>query len=593
MNRLVFWLYALIVLGLGVLAVHSQSVQRTAAAVAAVDARLETAAGQVKAALAATEAAAAGLADRAGRDPGLAAVLAPPAPPPPPEARPRRGAPPPPPAPAADPAADEARLQEAARAALGRAEEALGLKLPDAATVLVATRAGLVGRDVPESERGPFELLVSAIEGKAARATVVAGERLQLAAASPAGPDAGVVVLVPLDVNWAAALEAATGAKVTLAVGGKPGASTARADAKRIADAALAVPGRTAPVGRAGPVDLDLPVALPRVPALFAQAPELRARAVPLEGVKGGFAVLSLPVGPGVAPVVRVEWIALASIAGLALLALLLGMLLRTEIAPQVPADLLAAAARIEKGEFGARAPALAGKFGTLAAALNRAAEAAARPAGAPPSVTEEFFAKPPPAPDPNAFEFPPRATAAAVAAGAPEPALGGPFGAPPAPAPAAAPAPDAFGAGADPFSGPGAFPFPAPPPPAPPVAAVNTTLRIETGAVLGGGAFEAAPVPARAASPSAADLLGGAARAAPAATAADDEEAHWQGVFADFLRVRAECGEPAEGLTYDRFRVKLEKNRDQLVQKYGCRTVRFQVYVKEGKAALKATPVR
>jgi hypothetical protein len=56
---------------------------------------------------------------------------------------------------------------------------------------------------------------------------------------------------------------------------------------------------------------------------------------------------------------------------------------------------------------------------------------------------------------------------------------------------------------------------------------------------------------------------------------------------------VRTECGEPAEGLTYDKFRVKLERNRDQLVQKYGCRSVRFQVYVKEGRAALKATPVR
>jgi hypothetical protein len=29
------------------------------------------------------------------------------------------------------------------------------------------------------------------------------------------------------------------------------------------------------------------------------------------------------------------------------------------------------------------------------------------------------------------------------------------------------------------------------------------------------------------------------------------------------------------------------------LVEKYSCRTVRFQVYVKDGKAALKATPVK
>ncbi len=47
------------------------------------------------------------------------------------------------------------------------------------------------------------------------------------------------------------------------------------------------------------------------------------------------------------------------------------------------------------------------------------------------------------------------------------------------------------------------------------------------------------------------------------------------------------------EGLTWDRFRDKLRRNRDALAQKYACRTVRFQVYVKDGKAALKATPIR
>ncbi len=70
-------------------------------------------------------------------------------------------------------------------------------------------------------------------------------------------------------------------------------------------------------------------------------------------------------------------------------------------------------------------------------------------------------------------------------------------------------------------------------------------------------------------------------------------EDQHWREVFQDFLRVRSECGEPAEGLTFERFRAKLESNKAALVAKYACRTVRFQVYVKEGKAALKATPVR
>ena len=70
-------------------------------------------------------------------------------------------------------------------------------------------------------------------------------------------------------------------------------------------------------------------------------------------------------------------------------------------------------------------------------------------------------------------------------------------------------------------------------------------------------------------------------------------EEQHFQEVFREFVQTRDQCGEPQDGLTYDKFVAKLRKNREQLVQKYACKTVRFQVYVKEGKAALKATPVK
>jgi hypothetical protein len=70
-------------------------------------------------------------------------------------------------------------------------------------------------------------------------------------------------------------------------------------------------------------------------------------------------------------------------------------------------------------------------------------------------------------------------------------------------------------------------------------------------------------------------------------------EEQHFQEVFREFVAIRDECGEPNDGLTYDKFVAKLRKNKEQLVQKYACKTVRFQVYVKEGKAALKATPVK
>ncbi|MBX5483742.1 MAG: cell division protein FtsK, partial [Myxococcaceae bacterium] len=76
-------------------------------------------------------------------------------------------------------------------------------------------------------------------------------------------------------------------------------------------------------------------------------------------------------------------------------------------------------------------------------------------------------------------------------------------------------------------------------------------------------------------------------------APAQDPDEAHFQEVYRDFVRTREQCGEPPDGLTYEKFALKLRKNKDQLVAKYGCRTVRFQVYVKEGRAALKATPVK
>lgn len=73
----------------------------------------------------------------------------------------------------------------------------------------------------------------------------------------------------------------------------------------------------------------------------------------------------------------------------------------------------------------------------------------------------------------------------------------------------------------------------------------------------------------------------------------ANDEERHFQDVFRDFVSTREKCREPADGLTYDKFKAKLLKNKEQLVAKYNCKSVRFQVYVKDGKAALKATPVK
>jgi hypothetical protein len=117
---------------------------------------------------------------------------------------------------------------------------------------------------------------------------------------------------------------------------------------------------------------------------------------------------------------------------------------------------------------------------------------------------------------------------------------------------------------------------YSAPPPPAPAVAPVPWGTP-EPAAV------DAIPLPGAAYQ----QFLGNSA------DAFSEEDYHFQEVFREFVLTRERCSEPSDGLTYDKFVQKLRKNKEQLVQKYACRTVKFQVYVKEGKAALKATPVK
>ena len=58
-------------------------------------------------------------------------------------------------------------------------------------------------------------------------------------------------------------------------------------------------------------------------------------------------------------------------------------------------------------------------------------------------------------------------------------------------------------------------------------------------------------------------------------------------------MDLRQKCGESIAGLSLDRFAAKLQSNREQLVAKHGCRTARFTVYEKDGKAAIRAAPVK
>lgn len=72
-----------------------------------------------------------------------------------------------------------------------------------------------------------------------------------------------------------------------------------------------------------------------------------------------------------------------------------------------------------------------------------------------------------------------------------------------------------------------------------------------------------------------------------------DPDEPYFREVFEQFVELKKKCGEPTAGLTLGKFGDKLRKNRADLMAKTGCQQVRFTVYVKDGKAALKATPVK
>lgn len=71
----------------------------------------------------------------------------------------------------------------------------------------------------------------------------------------------------------------------------------------------------------------------------------------------------------------------------------------------------------------------------------------------------------------------------------------------------------------------------------------------------------------------------------------ASAKAAHFRDVFEQFVAARESCGESTVELTFDKFEAKLEKSRVAVITKHACDDVRFSVYVKNGRAALKATP--
>jgi hypothetical protein len=73
----------------------------------------------------------------------------------------------------------------------------------------------------------------------------------------------------------------------------------------------------------------------------------------------------------------------------------------------------------------------------------------------------------------------------------------------------------------------------------------------------------------------------------------AGEVDPEWTRVYHDFVRIKQDCGEAVDGFTFERFTATLRKNRDTLMREHGVQHVQFSAYVKQGRAALKAKPVR
>jgi hypothetical protein len=188
-------------------------------------------------------------------------------------------------------------------------------------------------------------------------------------------------------------------------------------------------------------------------------------------------------------------------------------------------------------------------------------------PQAPPPPVRPATNVGPGPVPSPGAAFVPPAPRAPPPAPSRPNVAPVQPPPAPPPPIvakPATPPAPNAAPAAR-----------PAPPPPAPILAMPPPSDEDDEATMVG-------HVP-----PEVLAQATGEHR-----TPAEDAK-EWTAVYEDFIRTKKQCGEPVEGLTFEKFSHTLKKNRDALVQRHGCRHVKFSVYVKEGRASLKATPVK
>ncbi|MBT6431792.1 MAG: cache domain-containing protein [Deltaproteobacteria bacterium] len=105
-----------------------------------------------------------------------------------------------------------------------------------------------------------------------------------------------------------------------------------------------------------------------------------------------------------------------------------------------------------------------------------------------------------------------------------------------------------------------------------------SSDLKVQSlNALMTGTATKPAPVPP----PSMQD--------GPVKPLSDEERSRL--VFDNFVAMRKKCGED-ENVSFNKFKGRLDKSRQMVIEKHQCKDVSFRVYEKNGRAALKATPI-
>lgn len=70
-------------------------------------------------------------------------------------------------------------------------------------------------------------------------------------------------------------------------------------------------------------------------------------------------------------------------------------------------------------------------------------------------------------------------------------------------------------------------------------------------------------------------------------------DEVHYREVFDQFVAAKERLGESTERLRVASFSKRLQGSERQLIEKHGCRAVRFQVVEKGGSVSLRPQLVR